>query len=79
MRVGVFGATGQVGGARMQYHLRMALQSIDAVMFGKPGVFVNFAAKKVDEKTGELTDEPTKDIIKQQLAGFAKFIQRMKA
>lgn len=72
-------STGQVGGARMQYHLRMALQSIDAIMFGKPEVFVNFAAKKIDEKTGEIVDEPTKDIIKQQLAAFAKFIKRMKA
>lgn len=69
---------GQVGGARMQYHLRMALVSIDAQMFGKPEVFVNFAAKKVDEKTGLLTDEPAKDIIKQQLAAFAKFIKRVK-
>lgn len=72
-------STGQVGGARMQYHLRMALTSIDAVMFGRPEVFVNFAAKKIDEKTGEIVDEPTKDIIKQQLAGFAKFVKRMKA
>jgi chromate reductase len=72
-------STGQVGGARMQYHLRMALMSIDAIMFGKPEVFVNFAAKKIDEKTGEIIDEPTKDIIKQQLAGFAKFIKQMKA
>jgi chromate reductase len=69
---------GQVGGARMQYHLRMALTSIDAQMFGKPEVFVNFATKKIDEKTGEITDEPTKDIIKQQLAAFAKFIKRAK-
>jgi chromate reductase len=69
---------GQVGGARMQYHLRMALTAIDAQMFGKPEVFVNFAAKKIDEKTGELTDEPVKDVIKQQLAAFAKFIARVK-
>jgi chromate reductase len=62
----------------MQYHLRMALTSIDAVMFGKPEVFVNFAAKKIDEKTGALTDEPTRDIIRQQLAAFAKFIKRVK-
>lgn len=68
---------GQVGGARMQYHLRMALTSIDAIMFGKPEVFVNFAAKKVE--SGELTDQPTKDIIKQQLAAFAKFIVRVRA
>ena len=41
-------------------------------------MFVNFAAKKIDEKTGELTDEPTKDIIKTQLAAFARFIRRVK-
>jgi chromate reductase len=69
---------GQVGGARMQYHLRMALTFCDALLFGRPEVFVNFAAKKIDEKTGELTDEATKNVIKRQLAGFARFIQRVK-
>jgi chromate reductase len=68
---------GQVGGARMQYHLRMALTAIDAQMFGKPEVFVNFAAKKMDEKN-ELNDQAVKDVIKQQLAAFAKFIVRVK-
>jgi chromate reductase len=71
-------STGQVGGARMQYHLRMALQSIDAVLFGRPEVFVNFAAKKFDEKTGELADDAVKDIVRQQLAAFARFVARMK-
>jgi chromate reductase len=71
-------APGLLGGGRMQYHLRMALTAIDAQKFGKPEVFVNYAAKKIDEKTGELTDEPTKDAIKLQLAAFAKFIKRMK-
>lgn len=69
---------GQMGGGRMQYHLRMALTAIDAQMFGKPEVFVNFAAKKIDEKTGELTDDAVKDVIKQQLAAFAKFVKRVK-
>jgi len=69
---------GQVGGARMQYHLRMALTAIDAQMFGKPEVFVNFAAKKFDEKTLELTDQGVKDVVKQQLAAFAKFVRRVK-
>ena len=68
---------GQVGGARMQYHLRMALTSIGAQMFGKPEVFVNFAAKKIDEK-GELNDQAVKDVIKLQLAAFAKFIARVR-
>ncbi len=69
---------GQMGGGRMQYHLRMTLESIEAQMFLKPEVFVNFASKKIDDKTGAITDDAVKDIIKQQLAAFAKFIKRVK-
>jgi len=68
---------GLLGGGRMQYHLRMALTAIDASMFGKPEVFVNFSAKKFDEKTLALTDQPTIDMVKLQLAGFEKFIRRL--
>ena len=71
-------APGLLGGGRMQYHLRMALTAIEAQMFGKPEVFVNFANKKIDEKTGELTDQAAKDAIKLQLAAFARFIKRVK-
>ena len=71
-------APGLLGGGRMQYHLRMALTAIEAILFGKPEVFVNYAAKKIDEKTGEVTDQPTKDAIKLQLAAFVKFIKRVK-
>jgi chromate reductase len=69
-------AGGALGGARMQYHLRQSLTSVDAHIFGKPEIFVSFSAKKFDEKTLELTDQPTLDIVKQQLAGFEKFIRR---
>jgi chromate reductase len=70
-------AGGVLGGARMQYHLRQCLTAIDAMMFGKPEILVTFGAKKFDEKTLELTDQPTIDIVKQQLAGFEKFIRRV--
>jgi len=70
-------AGGVLGGARMQYHLRQCLTSIDAFLFGRPEVLITFAAKKFDEKTLELTDQPTIDIVKQQLAGFEKFIRRL--
>src|SRR4029077_17562124 len=70
-------AGGVLGGARMQYHLRQSLLSIDAFLFGKPEILVTFAAKKFDEKTLELTDQPTIDIVKLQLAGFEKFIRRL--
>jgi chromate reductase len=70
-------ATGLLGGSRMQYHLRQCLTSIEAVMFTKPEVVVTFAAKKFDEKTLELTDAPTRDMVKQQLAAFEKFVRRL--
>jgi chromate reductase len=70
-------ATGLLGGSRMQYHLRQSLTSIDAYLFGRPEVIVTFAAQKFDEKTLELTDQPTIDTIRQQLAGFEKFIRKM--
>ncbi|HEY6257967.1 MAG TPA: NAD(P)H-dependent oxidoreductase [Xanthobacteraceae bacterium] len=70
-------ATGQLGGSRMQYHLRQSLTSIDALMFGKPEVIVTFAAKKFDEKTLELMDQPTRDMVKLQLEGFEKFVRRV--
>jgi chromate reductase, NAD(P)H dehydrogenase (quinone) len=70
-------ATGMLGGSRMQYHLRQSLTSIDALFFGKPEVIVTFAAKKFDEKTLELTDQPTRDMIKQQLEAFEKFVRRV--
>lgn len=70
-------ATGLLGGSRMQYHMRQALIGIGAEMFVRPEVFVNFAAQKFDATTLELTDKPTIELIKQQLAGFEAFIRRM--
>src|SRR5262245_32568028 len=70
-------AGGVLGGSRMQYHLRQSLISIDAILFGRPEILVTFAATKFDEKTLELKDQPTIDIVKQQLAAFEKFILRV--
>jgi chromate reductase len=69
-------APGLLGGSRMQYHLRMVLQSVDANVFGKPEVIVNMAASKFAD--GKLTDQGAIDLIKQQLAAFAKYIERHK-
>jgi chromate reductase len=68
-------APGLLGGARMQYHLRMTMQAIDAQLFGKPEVIVNMAAQKFAD--GKLNDQTATDLIKQQLAAFAKFIERV--
>jgi chromate reductase len=68
---------GPVGGARMQYHLRMALQGLDAMLLTKPEVFAGHAASKMNE-AGELVDETTRGFMRQQLAAFAKFIERVR-
>jgi chromate reductase len=69
---------GPLGGARMQYHMRMALTYLNSFVFGTPEIFVGMAQNKFDKETLELKDQPTKDIIKTQLAGFAAFIKRVK-
>jgi len=70
---------GPLGGARMQYHLRMALTYLNAFVFGTPEVFVGLAQTKFDEKTMELKDEPTRKVVAQQLAAFGTFIARLRA
>lgn len=69
-------ATGLMGGARMQYQLRHVLTPLDAHLLGRPEVIVTFAAQKFDENGG-LKDEPTREMIKQQLTGFAAYIKRL--
>nr|AWR88482.1 putative NAD(P)H-dependent FMN reductase [Ensifer sp.] len=65
---------GPLGGARMQYHLRMALTFLNAATFGTPEVFVGLAQIKFDPETLELKDEATKKIVSDQLSAFAKFV-----
>jgi chromate reductase, NAD(P)H dehydrogenase (quinone) len=50
---------------------------LEALVFNKPEIIVTFVNTKVDEATGEVIDEPTREIIRQHLASFAKFILRM--
>jgi chromate reductase, NAD(P)H dehydrogenase (quinone) len=69
---------GPLGGARMQYHWRMSMTFLNASIFSTPEIFVGTAQNKFDKDTLALTDQPTKDIIKQQLTAFAKFIVRVK-
>ena len=70
---------GAMGASRMQYHLRQTLTSVNAFIFGTPEVIVSTAQAKFDKESLELTDQPTKDIIKLQLAAFANFIVRVRA
>jgi chromate reductase, NAD(P)H dehydrogenase (quinone) len=67
---------GPLGGGRMQYDLRRAMQFMDAVTLGKPEIFIGSCSQKIDAKTGQITDQQTVGFIRQQLAAFAKFIER---
>jgi chromate reductase len=68
---------GPVGGARVQYDMRKAMAFLDAFVLNKPEIFVGNCVAKFDDKTGELTDGTTRDLIKQQLVSFARFIERV--
>ena len=52
-------ANGTLGGGRMQYDLRRALQFLDARTLGKPEIFIGNCSQKIDAKTGEITDQQT--------------------
>jgi chromate reductase len=67
-------APGPVGGARVQYDMRRSMVFLDALTLNKPEIFIGNCMQRIDEKTGQITDTPTKDFIKQQLAAFATFI-----
>lgn len=66
-----------LGGGRVQYHLRQLMVFLDALVLNKPEIFVSDVAGKVDETTGELTDETTKKFLRQQLEAFAAFIRKV--
>jgi chromate reductase, NAD(P)H dehydrogenase (quinone) len=67
---------GPLGGGRVQYELRRAMVFLDALTLNKPEIFVGSCASKIDDKTGEVKDETTRGLLKQQLEAFAKFVER---
>jgi chromate reductase len=69
-------ANGSLGGGRMQYDLRRTLLFLNAATFGRPEIFVGNCSTCIDAKTGEITDPQTVELIRQQLAAFAKFVEQ---
>jgi chromate reductase len=67
---------GPLGGGRVQYELRRMMVFLDALTLNKPEIFVGNCASKFDDKTGALKDDTTRNLIKQQLEAFDKFIAR---
>ena len=67
-----------LGGARMQYHLRQVLVSLDALVFTRPEVMVGMAATKFDEQ-GNLTDEATRTVVRTRLLRHLRLLGALRS
>jgi len=70
-------SVGMLGGARAQYHLRQTFVFLDMHPINKPEVIVAFAPQKIDEK-GKVTDEKTREFIKELLENLVDWTRRIK-
>ena len=70
-------STGMLGGARAQYHLRQTFVFLNMYPLNRPEAFVTFASQKFDENS-RLTDEKTKEVLKQLLLALADWTRKIK-
>jgi len=76
--VAVMGAsTGMMGTARAQYHLRQSFVFLTCFALNQPEVMVPFAQEKFD-KEGKLTDQKTREKIKELLEDLVAWTKRLK-
>jgi chromate reductase len=71
------GATvGNLGTARAQYHLRQIFVTLNMFPINQPEVMIGNAAERFDAQ-GNLTDEKTKDHIRQLLQNLTAWTERI--
>lgn len=74
----ILGASmGALGTARAQYHLRQVLVYLDAFVMNRPEVFVGAAHTKFSE--GRLSDEPTREVLKNFGEALQTYVRRLSA
>lgn len=74
----IMGASpGAIGTARMQYHLRQIMVFLNMFPINRPEVMINNCTGKFDEQ-GNLTDEKTRDFIRQMLVSLVEWTRRLK-
>jgi chromate reductase len=74
----IMGASpGMLGTARAQYHLRQVLVGLNVFPLNQPEVMIGNAAQKFDAE-GNLTDEKTKDHIRQLLKSLVQWTERLR-
>jgi len=77
--VAVMGASiGNLGSARAQYHLRQCFIFLNMHPVNQPEVMIANAAERFDA-AGNLTHEPTKEIIRKLLASLVDWTRRLRA
>jgi chromate reductase len=73
----IMGASmGTIGTARAQYHLRQILVFLDMYPINKPEVMISKAQDRFDAN-GNLTDEPTKEYIRELLKSLVAWAHRI--
>ncbi len=70
-------SNGILGGARAQYHLRQSFVFLNMYPINKPEVIVTYAAEKIDE-SGKVTDQRTRDLIRQLLESLANWTRKLR-
>lgn len=76
--IAIMGASiGMLGTARAQYHLRQTMVFFNAFPLNRPEIMVPFAEKKFDTN-GKLTDETTREKVKELLAELVKWIKKLR-
>jgi chromate reductase len=74
--VALMGASmGMIGTARAQYHLRQSSVFLNMHPLNRPEVMVPFAQDRI--KDGNVTDQKTRDLIKQLLEGLVAWATRL--
>lgn len=73
----IMGASpGGIGTARMQYHLRQIMVFLNMFPINRPEVMISNCPGKFDE-LGNLTDEKTREIIRQMLDNLVEWTRRL--
>jgi chromate reductase len=77
--VAIMGASiGMLGTARAQYHLRQTFVFLNMYPVNKPEVMVPFAQNSINEQ-GQVTDQKTKDKIRELLESLVTWAARLKS
>jgi len=75
--VAMMGASvGMMGTARAQYHLRQCFVFLSCFALNQPEVMVPFAREKID-KDGKVTDQKTRELIRQLLESLVTWSRRL--